>query len=293
MDLTARSMKSKSKHKLRFEAIGTQWLVETDQPVSGELNKRIADRIELFDRTYSRFRDDSLVSEIARKAGEYDFPADAENMVAFYKQLYEATDGVVSPLVGDMLVAAGYDMNYSFTQREIGNVPSWDEVMEWHGATVTMKRMATLDFGAAGKGYLVDIISGMLVDAGHDNYTIDASGDVCTRGSVEKIGLENPYDPESVIGVMEVKNASLCASAMNRRAWGKWHHVVDPRTLKPVSDVVATWVCAPTTLEADGLSTALFFVAPEKLTDWHFTYVRLLADGRIEHSPDFVGELFT
>ena len=97
-----------------------------------------------------------------------------------------------------------------------------------------------------------------------------------TRGQTETIGLENPYDSSSVIGAMKLENASLCASATNRRAWGDWHHVIDPRTAKPVSEVVATWVSAAMTLEADGLATALFFVGPEALKKWSFHYVRLI-----------------
>ena len=68
--------------------------------------------------------------------------------------------------------------------------------------------------------------------------------------------------------------------------------MIDPRTAQPVRDVLATWVIAPTTMVADGLATALFFVPATKLSQWEFTYVRLLADGTVERSPDFVGELY-
>lgn len=283
---------SKSKPKLSFEAIGTQWTIETVAQVDDIVRKIIMRRIEEFDLTYSRFRDDSLVNEIAGKAGEYDFPADAEKLASLYYELYKATDGAVSPLVGNALVEAGYDKSYSLQPGVIHTVPAWDEIMRWNGAHVSVRQPATLDFGAAGKGHLVDLIGEILERNGHAAYTIDASGDVRTRGAPEVIGLENPHDAESVIGTMRIENASLCASASNRRAWGKWHHIIDPRTGEPARDVVATWVMAANTLEADGLATALFFVHADNLKSWDFQYVRLMADGRIEHSPGFVGELF-
>jgi thiamine biosynthesis lipoprotein len=277
---------------MKFEAIGTQWLIETDEPLDDAVREMIRQRIDEFDQTYSRFRDDSTVAKISEKAGEYDFPTDVEKLVGLYEKLYDVTDGALSPLVGDALVQAGYDKNYSLRPGTVNEIPKWDDVMQWHGTHVTISRPATLDFGAAGKGYLIDIVGELLEKNGHTKYVIDASGDIRTRGMQETIGLENPYDPELVIGAIRIENASLCASATNRRAWGEWHHVIDARTGKPVSDVVATWVTAATTIEADGLATALFFVEPDRLSEWEFEYVRLFADGRIEHSPRFVGELF-
>ena len=43
---------------------------------------------------------------------------------------------------------------------------------------------------------------------------------------------------------------------------------------------------------ADGLATALFVTAPECLSDFEFSWVRMLADGRVQWSKDLPGELF-
>ena len=48
-----------------FDAIGTRWCVDTDEPLRGEVRDWILDRIRRFDRTYSRFRPDSLVARVA------------------------------------------------------------------------------------------------------------------------------------------------------------------------------------------------------------------------------------
>jgi FAD:protein FMN transferase len=284
-------LKNKPKHSWRFEAIGTHWVIESVQPFD-DLKVSIAKQIEEFDRTYSRFREDSLVSKIAEKPGEYDFPTAAQKLIGFYHGLYTATDGAMSPLVGKTLVEAGYDKNYSLKPGTVHKVPAWNEVMQWHGSKIMTTKPVTLDFGAAGKGYLVDRIGELLEQSGHHDYVIDASGDMRVRGDAQTVGLENPNDRERVIGTMKLQDGSLCASATNRRAWGNWHHVIDARTAKPTADVVATWVVASETYVADGLATALFFVPAQKLATWKFDYVRLHANGSIEHSPTFVGELF-
>lgn len=291
--MPSKQSKIKPKHSWQFEALGTRWRIETLQPLAADVKAKITARIETFDKTYSRFRDDSLVARLAAASGTYEFPGDVRELIEFYELLYKVTDGAVSPLVGDALVQAGYDKEYSLQPGRIEPVPAWDEAMAWRGSRVTTATPLTLDFGAAGKGYMNDMIGGILERAGYKTYVVDASGDVRVRGTIETIGLENPFDPASVIGVAEVADASLCASAINRRAWADdWHHVIDPRTGKPANDILATWVIADTTMVADGLATALFFVPASKLAAWDFDYVRLHANGTIERSADFVGELY-
>jgi uncharacterized protein with FMN-binding domain len=152
-----------------------------------------------------------------------------------------------------------------------------------------------IDVGAAGKGYLVELVSEMLRTAGVTDYVVDGSGDLRHSGqSAVRVGLEHPFDPTSVIGVSNLRNAALCASAVNRRAWADGlHHVLDARTGNPVHRVVATGVVAEDAATADGVASALFVTAPEKLAEtFSFAYVRMFADGRAEVSENFDGCVF-
>jgi FAD:protein FMN transferase len=46
-------------------------------------------------------------------------------------------------------------------------------------------------------------------------------------------------------------------------------------------------------MTADGLATALFFVDAKKLRDVaDFQFVRLFANGKSEHSPEIMGQLY-
>ena len=42
----------------QFTAIGTQWSIETPVVISDEVKALVTDKIDQFDKTYSRFRDD-------------------------------------------------------------------------------------------------------------------------------------------------------------------------------------------------------------------------------------------
>lgn len=224
------------------------------------------------------------------------FPAEAPALFDVYRRLYEATDGAVSPLVGRALETLGYDRAYSLrpTGRP-GPVPTWDDAVAWDGTTLTTLRPVTLDVGAAGKGYLVDLVGELLIAGGARDVVVDASGDIRRwgEGSI-RVALEHPADPTKAIGVVNLGNGAICASASNRRAWGDGlHHVIDTMTGLPTSAVIATWAIAPTALVADGVATALFFGDPENLAaTFGATFVRVLSTGRVEFSPDLDGEVF-
>lgn len=282
---------------LAFEALGTRWQIDTIEPVDAALAAEIADRIERYDRTWSRFRTDSLVAQIGRRAGTWRFPDEAPALFELYRRLYAATDGAMSPLVGAALDTLGYDRAYSLTPSgDPVPAPAWDEAVAWDGDRLTTVRPVRLDVGAAGKGYLVDLIGALLREAGHENIVIDASGDIRHWGeSALRVGLEDPRDTTRAIGIARITDAAICSSATNRRQWGAGlHHVIDALTGLPTRSIIATWAIAPTALEADGLATALFFTDPARLErDFAFEWVRLDAAGRVEFSPHLNGELFT
>ncbi len=253
-------------------------------------------RVDAFDRTWSRFRSDSLVARIAATPGVWEFPDDAPALLDLYRRLYLATDGAMSPLVGGALASLGYDREYTLrpAARPV-TVPDWDDVIAWDGQVLTTVRPVLLDVGAAGKGYLVDLIAELLTRAGHQEFVVDGSGDIRHAGAAPiRVGLEHPLDTAKAIGVVRVRDGAICSSATNRRAWGAGlHHVLDATTGLPTTRVIATWALAPTALEADGLSTALFFADPARLaTEFDFTFVRMFSTERVEFSPHLPGEIF-
>ncbi|WP_405503990.1 FAD:protein FMN transferase [Streptomyces anulatus] len=290
--------------RFAFDAIGTQWQIETEAPLDQALQQHVLDRTERFDATYSRFRPDSLVSQIASapEGGRFVFPDDALALFGLYDRLYAATDGAVDPLVGRDLELLGYDAAYTLRPapgavraEHACDRPRWAADVGRDGPCVLTRRPVVIDVGAAGKGYLVDLLSAVLDEAGHTGFVVDASGDLLHRGPrPTRVGLENPFDARQVIGVAEVRDGALCASGVNRRAWGDGlHHVLDARTGVPVDRVVATWVVAERAALSDGLATALFFTGEDLLAQsFDFTSVRVRSDGRAEVSPDFPGEVF-
>lgn len=228
-------------HTRRFEAIGTRWQIDTARALRPAQWSTLHARIDEFDRTWSRFRSDSLVSRLADGPRTVEFPAEAEPLIGLYRRLYDGTAGAVTPLIGGTLADLGYDAGYRFAPAStVRATPVWDEAMHWDGPVVTTTAPIVLDVGAAGKGMLVDILGDVLTSFDVGSFVVDGSGDLLHRGpDAVRVGLEHPADPSKVIGVVPVSDDALAASAGNRRSWAGLHHIIDPRTSGPIRDVVA------------------------------------------------------
>jgi thiamine biosynthesis lipoprotein len=281
---------------LCFTGIGTAWQIDTEDDLPEVVVDGVKNRVEEFDRAYSRFRSDSLVASLAAAPGTVDFPPDAVALFDLYDVLDEISGGAVTPLVGRSLEHLGYGSDYSLAAQP-GRVapPRWTDAVTRTGSTVTTAAPAIIDVGAAGKGYLIDLVADVLVESGTENFVIDASGDLLHRGEPLRVGLEHPFDPSKAIGVVTIENESLCASGSNRRVWGEGlHHILDGRTGAPTFDIIATWAIASDGLLADGLATALFFVPPARLAErFEFDWVRMHANGIAERSRTLRGEVFS
>lgn len=284
--------------RLEFEAIGTKWVVDLasdKEPDPRGLQEKIFREIDDFTKIFSRFDEKSKIYLLGQKGGFLKIPPKYKKLIDIYKTLYLKTEGKFTPLVGNLLTDAGYDNKYSLKPGKIKPIKTWDEVIEYQGGILKLLEPAILDFGAGGKGFLTDIIGELLEIEGFSEFTVDASGDILykSKKNILRVGLEHPENFKQVIGVAEIKNQSICASAGNRRKWGKYHHIFNPETLRSVDDVLAVWVVAPTGLIADSLATALFLTGPESLTSiYDFEYLIVYPDFSFKKSEDFPGEIF-
>jgi thiamine biosynthesis lipoprotein len=282
-----------------FEAIGTHWQIDIYEALepsrAAALQESILERIAVFDAHYSRFRSDSLVTNMSHTAGVYTLPEDAKLLFDLYQDLYTRTNGLLTPLIGNLIADAGYDAVYTLVQTKELTAPlAWDEAVHYVHPTLTIKQPVLIDVGAAGKGYLIDIVGELMEAEGVMQYCIDAGGDIRYRGSEAiRVGLENPFNTSEVVGVYALHNKSLCGSAGTRRAWGAHNHIFNPSTQESVTDIVATWVVTESTRVADALATCLFLVPASTLADaYNFEYLLIRSDGSFEKSNNFLGEVF-
>ncbi len=87
-----------------------------------------------------------------------------------------------------------------------------------------------------------------------------------------EIALRNPFDPETPLGLLRLRNRGLGTSGAafqrfeaNGRTYG---HILDPRTGEPADGPASVTVLAPTAAEADALSTAFYLLGPEAAAEY-------------------------
>lgn len=278
----------------RFDAIGVPWEILTGGAIPADARHDVEAAIDEFDRFWSRFRADSTVSRLAQAGGDTAAPAHAGTLLAVYDALDVATDGAINPVVARSLTALGYPAISASAPRPTPAPATWRHAVGVDDGRLRIDRGALLDVGACGKGLLVDLVTDVLRARGVTAVTVDASGDLRVSGREERIALEHPFDVTRAIGVATVRDQALCASAINRRAWGDGlHHVLDARTGLPVRAIAATWAIAADALHADAAASALFFDGgPALAHQWGVDWVRMHTDGTVEHAPASRIEIF-
>lgn len=285
------------------------------------LRAAIAELISEYERTLSRFRADSLVAAMGRAehGGRFAFPEWARGLFDLVDLLNAATGGAIDPCVGEDLTRLGYGADMSFAVEmgaagRLGSIhgrPTWRGDVRREGTTLVTSRAVHLDFGACGKGYLVDLIGRMLLGGAaragampqrHAEYAayadecctcaefvIDAGGDLLIRSHMPvAIALEDPADASRAIGVVRVRSGALCASAPSRRHWRdaaghELHHLLNAIDGMPVRDIAASWAFVPADWgRADApIATALAAAYPTAFADGVATALFVMNPGAL------------
>lgn len=301
-------------------ALGTGIIISSSVPISQRVQKRIRDFVEEYESVLSRFRADSLVSRMARakRGGEFEFPTWAQPLFALYSEFYAATHGAFDACIGADLLALGYNNSVHFIPQSAAGLGknensssdswsnyrralpiTWADISQGGGSTtLCINQPVQLDFGAAGKGYFVDLVTQIIKEelsgdspADSDSpadfdFLVNAGGDMRACFSKEnsqiKVALGNPFDTAQAVGVASIASGALCASSSARRRWkvkeasclGKdasgfesnliATHLINALDGIPACDLCASWAyvpsknCAFPTAYADALATALF-----------------------------------
>ena len=276
--------------------MGAVWKITFWDDVSSETKEMVISYARSFEDTYSRFKETSWLAGLAHHTGAVKIPRDFFEILVLYKKLYALSGKKCTPIIGSVLEDLGYDEAYSFVSKKISKPPDFDEavlIIDEH--TIELREKVSFDIGAIGKGYVIDRIAYFLRAGGCERFLIDGSGDLLYsgKGGEIRVGLEDPKDTEKAIGVVSLTHGALCGSGGNRRAWGTYHHIVDPFSLSSPKHILATWVHARSVLFADGLATCLFLCDPEDfLKDFSFEYCVLDDDYTVRRSTNFSAELY-
>jgi FAD:protein FMN transferase len=235
-------------------------------------------RIDAADRTFSRFRSDSELSQLNRTP---DTNVHVSELLALAigtaLEAAAMTDGLVDPSVGRAVRMAGYDRDFEQLQRRSEFAPTWnfETVAGWQAVkfdplarTVRIPRGVELDLDSTGKALIVDLAAGaaaavLPADAG---VLVSIGGDMRVAGRPPRGGWrvllseDSATSPSSDGPVASIRSGALATSSTTVRRWRRngqiVHHLIDPRTGRPSDGPWRTaTVVAGTCVDANSAAT--------------------------------------
>lgn len=251
-----------------------------------------------FEQRCSRFLPDSELSQLNRSAGiRMPITSEFRDALLAAKRMSDQTEGLFNPFILPALQRAGYVKSFvkayaddpvdDYSNRAVVR----GEALEVGDSWASIPHGTALDLGGCGKGYAGDMLAGIVRQFEEiDGYCFSVGGDVATGGIAPdsrpwEIQIEGAVGRRPVAGVVKLPDesaAAVASSSTHFRGGGigrdAWHHIIDPRSLKPATtDVVNATVYADSLLEADVLASCAIVIGSKDAE----AYVR--SHGRTVH----------
>ncbi len=261
------------------QALGTKVVISVFHRDSAAAKRALAEAfeaIEQVEQVMSLYRPESQLSQLnlhGYLADPHPFLREVlERAIRLSKQTSGAFDISVQPLWAA----------YEAASKE-GRLPTRSEIasarrkVDWQRIELSPERVAfgqkgmALTLNGIAQGYAADAASKALRARGIQQALID-SGEISSVGTpVQKdrwtIGIKHPRETEAFIGFAGLQGRCLATSGDYETVFTDdfdHHHLLDPHTGRSPSQLSSVAIAAPTAMEADALSTAVFVMGLER-----------------------------
>lgn len=252
-------------------------------PEPATLKAEVEGLLAEVDQQMSTWRADSDLSEFNRlPAGSCRaMPAPVLELVRFGEQLSADSDGAFDLTLEPLLDLWGFG-----PQSRGERVPTVEEIADVRqrtghqhlridGEQLCKDAAVQLDLNSIAAGHTVDRIAARLAELAVHSYLLDVTGELKALGrkpdgSAWRIAIEVPRDDRQVAQkVLTLDGLGVSTSGDYRnyfeRDGKRYSHTLDPQTGAPISHrLAAVTVVDASTLRADGLSTLLMVLGPER-----------------------------
>jgi FAD:protein FMN transferase len=243
------------------------------------------DLIEELEAQLTVYRDDSEISELNRTAHlapvqvERRLFALLESAVSVSRETggaYDVTSGALSEAWGFVKGPKRVPDEEALARARA--CTGWQHLrFNAEASTIGFGREGIcINLGSIGKGYAIDraielIRNGSLYDSalvhGGRSSLFALGSPPGQFGGRWEIALRNPFEPESPLGTLRLRNRGLgtSGSAFQQFVVGDkvYGHIIDPRTGAPAHGPASVTVLATSAAIADALSTAFYLLGPE------------------------------
>ncbi|MDC9588500.1 FAD:protein FMN transferase [Xenorhabdus sp. XENO-10] len=276
---------------LNGQTMGTyysvKYVADSSAPAPENLQKEIDRLLEEVNDQMSTYRPNSELSRFnqSREVNK-PFPVSAATakVVKEAIRINKLTEGALDVTVGPLVNLWGFGPEGRITKapkdEELETRRAWTGInhlsVEGNNLIKSIPELY-VDLSSIAKGYGVDAVVEYLKSQHIKNYMVDIGGEVRTlgnngKGNPWRIAIEKPSDSgmaQSAQEIIEPGNMSVATSGDYRNYFEqngvRYSHTINPKTSRPIThNLVSITVIAPTCMSADGFSTGLDVLGPEK-----------------------------
>lgn len=240
--------------------------------------------IQKMEQKLDEYSPESLLWQI-NHSSEVTFPMDADlyQLMVIADSLYKITDGHFDPTIKPVFDLWGFgNTDIAALEPQQRSVPDTAELanalelVDWNKIRFDQNKLhkpvaMKLTFGAIAKGYILDKAREYMKSLDVISGNIDCRSSMTFFGGklFQQVYIQHPMlKQDDFIASFKIKDGSIGTSGNYQQYFEidnvRYHHIIDPFTGYPTPDVYSSTVIHPSAAWADGLSTALFLLAPER-----------------------------
>ncbi len=277
---------ARKEYLLQGNTMGTTYNIKVigENLDSGKLQQGIDEKLKQLNQEMSTYIADSELSQFNRSTSlePVKVSTGLARVVKEAMRLGELSNGALDVTVGPLVNLWGFGPEY-----RPETVPS-DELLSTTKASVGLDKLTFengqlakkvpelyVDLSTIAKGYGVDLIAEFIETHGINNYLVEIGGEMRLKGfkhtgELWHVAIEKPLSTERAIHQIIVPKDNAVATSGDYRIYfeadgQRFSHIIDPKTGKPINHkLVSVTVIHPSSMTADGLSTAMMVMGEEK-----------------------------
>jgi len=256
-----------------FSAMGSPCEVKIYADSRGRarhIARRVIEEVERLEAKYSRYRNESFLSEmnrVAQRGGSIAVDPETAGLLDYVATCWQQSDGLFDVTSGVLRKAWPFKHQILPDPDRIQDLVAhvgWHR-LSWQNPMISYPQAGLeLDLGGAVKEYAVDRVAGLCWDAGIRHGLINLGGDIKVigphpGGQPWAIGIRHPRDPQGIARTVYLKRGAMASSGDYERCIvvdeKRYGHVLNPKTGWPVSRLASVSVVAEFCVVAGSAST--------------------------------------
>jgi thiamine biosynthesis lipoprotein len=259
---------------------GTYWQLVSTEYIPDSLKQSIEVELARIDLIASNYKESSELSRINAAPIDVEIIISPEmySILSYAEKLYQLTAGLYDVTVGSLVIDKGFGPEDSMNQNTIPvSLKRFDLISN---NAIIKNDNFQFDLSSIAKGYAVDSVAELLINANRKNFLIDIGGEIIVNGTKHGapwvIGIQDPssLQNKSILEILENDFLAVATSGEYRNQKINDLGQILSHTFNPMSEhsildksYSVTVASKQSSMIADAWATALNVLGPEKGID--------------------------